>query len=571
MLTLIRNLPRLLRVSIVLLTVAPSVLLPWRRRSPDAPRLLRAALEKLGGTWIKLGQALALRFDLLPASYCYELFKLLNEVKPFPYEQAKEIIYEELKREPETIFSSFEREPFAAASIGQVHRAVLPNGEVVAVKVQRPGIRRLIKADLSLMYFFAGLLDRTRLLGATRTREVVDEFAVWTIDELDYRIEARHAYNLRQNARGEMLERDAKVYMELSGERVLTMELLVGIPLIEIMYAVRRGDSAYIRSLAERGYDLRRIVTHLTWNLLNQVYRFGYFHADLHPANLFVLPGDVIGYVDFGIVGNLSREVRDSLAHYAWHLYQGDVDRATEEFMRWIAPSDRTDVGAAREDLRRIIDDYLFSLRTPDRRTGRDGSAVFEVDILNTIRRHEMMLSPNVVIYLKALVTADAVIFELVPDFDLQGIENRFFGRMIRQDSLELLQPDRLARLAFDYSHRLRRVFDALESVQKSGQEVTEIINRIRRRFRLLAVAAALVLAGLFLSIFYQAKTKAFAGAAGVAWETIPVILSGVLVIVCVVMLHQRRELLRRERRRVADAQQALRSRWAKPENQSEL
>src|SRR6478609_7268603 len=184
--------------------------LPWRRHQLD-PVQLRLALEHLGGTWVKLGQMLAMRFDLLPAAYCHELFKLLNGVKPFPYEQVREVIRRELGGDPEVIFREFNPTPIAAASIGQVHAAVLPSGDRVAVKVQRPDARKAFTADLQLMYALSRLLGRIGLFGAASSRQMIDEFAKWADDELDYIIEARQAIRLRENAAGDPLQRVPRV------------------------------------------------------------------------------------------------------------------------------------------------------------------------------------------------------------------------------------------------------------------------------------------------------------------------------------------------------------------------
>ena len=164
---------------------------------------MRLALEELGGAWIKLGQMLAMRFDLLPAAYCDELFKLLNQVRPFPYDQVREIVRQELGGLPEVVFASFEAESFAAASIGQVHRAVLQSGELVAVKVQRPRDPREPPGRHRPDVRVRAVLDWTHLFGATRSRTVIDEFARWTADELDYLVEARQAVLLYEHARGE--------------------------------------------------------------------------------------------------------------------------------------------------------------------------------------------------------------------------------------------------------------------------------------------------------------------------------------------------------------------------------
>src|SRR5690242_3308242 len=263
-----RRAARLWRVVTVLTRWFVLPALPWRRRAAaSGPARMRAAFEELGGAWIKLGQMLALRFDLLPAQYCDELFKLLNAVEPFSYRDVSAIIVRELGAAPENVFASFERHPFASASIGQVHRAALPTGEAVAVKVQRPRIRDTMRADIELMYAVTRLLDWIRVFGATRSREVIDEFARWTADELDYLVEARQSVLLYEHARDEPLERVARVYRGYTTSRVLTSELLEGIPLIEIVTAVRAGDQHYLQQLESRGYSLEAIVRHLDWNM----------------------------------------------------------------------------------------------------------------------------------------------------------------------------------------------------------------------------------------------------------------------------------------------------------------
>ena len=341
------------------LFIAPALHLPGADHHPGPVRL-RLAFERLGGAWVKLGQMLALRYDILPVPYCDELFRLLNQVAPFSYDEVREIIRRELGAEPEVAFATFEHQSFAAASIGQVHRASLHNGDVVAVKVQRPHIRETLKADIDLMYSVTWLLDWTRLFGGTKSRDVIDEFARWTADEVDYLVEARQAVLLREHAKGDRYERIARVYRDYTTSRVLTTELIEGIPLVEIMVAKRDGDLEYLERLEKSGHDLDRIVRHLDWNMLNQVFVFGYFHADLHPANMFVLDGDAIGYVDFGIVGQLPNRVRESLTRYSWLLFRGEVEPAVRELMRWLAPGPATDAELAQWQLIRVHQAFLY-------------------------------------------------------------------------------------------------------------------------------------------------------------------------------------------------------------------
>ncbi|MFL5778756.1 MAG: ABC1 kinase family protein [Chloroflexota bacterium] len=513
--TFLRHPRRVSRVLAVLFRRFVWPALPLHGKPAETgPERMRLALEELGGAWIKLGQMLAMRFDLLPPAYCDELFKLLNQVRPFAYPQVRQIIERELGEPPETVFREFEEQSFAAASIGQVHRAVLQSGDRVAVKVQRPNIRESMQADIDLMYAVGGLIDFLRLFGATHSRAVIDEFARWTADELDYLVEARQAVLLYEHARGERLERIAKVYRDYTTSRVLTTELIEGVPVIEIIRATREGNRAYLRSLADAGYDLDRIARHLDWNMLNQVYVYGYFHADLHPANLFVLPGDAIGYVDYGIVGQLPDGVRQSLIRYSWLLFGGDVDNAIGELMRWLAPTAGTDPALARRQLVNAHQAFIYEMsgisegdrsERRNRERPRDNPySKLAVDIMKTIRLNHLTLSSSVVAYLKMLVMLGTLRHELAMDYDLSSNVRRFFSRLMRQQTVGWLDP----RLAMDRLYagtvRLRRASDLLEFLEDQQPVILEAERSLfgfRRRLRratrrLLAIGAAVLLVG---------------------------------------------------------------------------
>ncbi|HZR79585.1 MAG TPA: AarF/UbiB family protein [Candidatus Binatia bacterium] len=449
-----------------------------RRRGSDRAERMQAFLEELGGTWVKLGQALALRFDLLPADYCLRFFRLLNQVRPFPAAAVRQVIEEELARPVEELFSSFEWQPMAAASIGQVHRAVLPDGTTVAVKVQRPDIRSIVRADLRLMRWLASVLD-TFLLRHTHAREFVREFARWTEEELDYRAEARHAAILRRNAAGDPLEHDAEVIGAYTTSRVLTLEYLPGVAVFDVIEAIRRDDRGFLERLHACGHDPRRIASHIVWNSLNQIYRFGYFHADPHPANLVVLPGDAIGYVDFGIVGKLDADTTDSLRYFAQNLFAGRVARAVDEFMRFLTPAASTDVRSARRDLTDALKSYLESERVGpcDAAPSED---VFEIRMLAIVRDHGMVLAPDIVRYLKAVLTAEAMVRELDPEFDLRAHENRFFGRLMQIELTELSLAH-AAQWFVEGRFRLRRVVDAIESMRERSGDLVAVARRVRR------------------------------------------------------------------------------------------
>jgi ubiquinone biosynthesis protein len=526
--------------------------LPFRPRDElGGPVRLRLAMEELGGAWIKLGQMLAMRFDLLPAAYSDELFKLLNQVKPFPYEQVREIIRTELGEVPESAFHSFETESFAAASIGQVHRAVLHSGERVAVKVQRPGIRESLQADVDLMYAFGRVLDWTHLFGATKSRTVIDEFARWTADELDYQVEARQAVLLFEHADEEPGERIARIYREYSTSRVLTAELVEGIPLIDIIVAQRDGNVGYLAALRAHGYDLDRVARQLDWNMLNQVYVFGYFHADLHPANLFVLPGNAIGYVDFGIVGQLPDDVRESLTRYSWLLFRGEIEDAIGELMRWLAPTPSTDPDVARRQLERVHQAFFYELSavTPARptrattvgHTADNPYSKLAVDTMKTIRANELRLSPSIVAYLKMLVTLGTIRHQLTSDYDLAPNVRRFFDRLIQRQVATWLDPRSAMSRIYAGSVRVRHAMEFLDFIEAQQPVILAAeqslfgfrrrMRNIRRRLVSLGLSA-LVVGGLLYLVLADPDGTRRVLPAGVQYVWVHIGLLALLILI---------------------------------------
>jgi ubiquinone biosynthesis protein len=527
-------------VTLMRVLVWYGILEPFFGAKRSGPIRFRMALEDLGGAWIKLGQGLALRFDVLPESYCIELFKLLNQIAPFPYSDVRSIIREDFGSEPESLFAEFEPTAFAAASIGQVHRATLHNGQKVAVKVQRPRARETLHADIKLMYLCTSVIDFTHILGGTHSHGLIDEFARWTEEELDYRIEARHGYYLQQNARGEKFEHNAGIVWQYTSARVLTSEFLEGIVLVDILNAIREDDRNAITGFIEAGVRPKRLAAHICWNLLNQVYLLGYFHADLHPANLIALRGSVVGYVDFGIVGRLSPDVRESLVHYAWSLFDRRIDRSVVELMRWVSPTELTDLESARRELTTIFEEYLTSLDTPPNRRSEGEIYRFEIRLMDAIRRHRMSISPELTMYFKAILTANAVIFELDPSFNLPRVETEFFQDVIRSRLSSWFDPGQISSTLFDASYVIQRWMGAVEPFEKFGETLGEVVGSVRGRVQKLAVTA-LVLAMTLLAIAggpLADLRSAFGG-----W--IPRVLVGLLVIVMFSIFWQSRRLPR--------------------------
>jgi ubiquinone biosynthesis protein len=524
------------------------------------PVRLRLALERLGGAWVKLGQMLAMRLDLLPAAYCDELFGLLNAVEPFPYEQVRQIVREELGDVPEVLFATFEERSFAAASIGQVHRATLRDGRAVAVKVQRPGIREALAEDIRLMSSLSFVLDRTRIFGVTSSRTVIDEFARWTADELDYLIEARQAILMHEHADAAQVERIARVHRELSTSRVLTTELLEGVPLIDVVVAARDHDREYLARFAKAGHDLERVVLHLDWNMLNQVFVFGYFHADLHPANLLVMADDAIGYVDFGIVGRLPDRVRESLKRYSRRLFDGKVELAIEELLHWLTPTANTDPADTRRRLVRVHEAFLYEAtgrqRPEDvdvdlRTTERDNPYLrLAIGILDVIREEGLVVSASIVAYLRMLVTLGTLRHALAPDYDVAPVVRRFFRRQMRQESMEWLDPRLSVERLDAASAQVRRALAFVEFVEDQEpllRAATESLagfpgrlHALRRRLIRLGAATLIAAALLYAVLADPSGTRAILPR-GLPYEVVHVVLLVLVVLLVAALVAQLR------------------------------
>src|SRR5438477_5255608 len=324
---------------------------------------LRDLLDELGPTFVKFGQLLSTRPDVVPPDIIAELRGLQDDVRPFPFEHAERVIEEDLGNSIERLFLEFEREPVAAASIGQVHRAVLPNGKTVAVKVQRPGAPRQIEADIGLLYQAARLVkERVHALDFVDANALVDEFAREIRQELDYRLEARNAQAFHRHFAGDPHVHVPRVYWTYTRARVLTLEWLEGIQLADI-------DTTPL-TLDERR-DLAYLIAG-TW--MTMIFRHGFFHGDPHPANILVLEeAGTIGLVDFGAVGKLTEDDMTKLTR----LF---IDAAAENVD--ILPKRLSDLGVRYPKDRE--EEFLAELREVYYRYY--GASLAEIDPIQVIR-----------------------------------------------------------------------------------------------------------------------------------------------------------------------------------------
>lgn len=489
-------------------------LLPWTARvevDPAAPaigsdrgRHLREMLDELGPTFVKFGQLLSTRPDVVPPDIVAELRSLQDDVRPFPFAQVREVVEEELGLTLEQAFLRFDELPIAAASIGQVHRARLPNGDEVVVKVQRPNAPRQIESDLALLYQAARLIkERVRALDFIDAEALVDEFARFIRQELDYKLEARHAETFRRNFAGSELVVVPKVYRDYSKARMLTLEFLDGVQL--------RDLDLDVASLEER----RELAYRVTETWMEMIFRHGFFHGDPHPANVLVLApllparsGSArpvagmsarIGLVDFGLVGKLTDEDMGRLTQLFIDAATENVDviprRLAELGVRY--PKERED--DFRNELRELFYRYF-------------GASLQEIDPIQVIREAfgliysmNLNLPTRFVLLDKAIATLGSVGVDLYPDFNVFEVARPY----ARELMLDRFSPGRLASRAQKEGRELvgiardlpYQVHDVLQEIRDGQIEVgfvhkglDEFMHKLDVVFNRLVVA--LVVAG---------------------------------------------------------------------------
>jgi len=420
---------------------------------------LREMLDELGPTFVKFGQLLSTRPDIVPPDIVLELRGLQDDVRPFPYADAERVIREELGQPVERLFLDFDETPIAAASIGQVHRATLPNGRRVAVKVQRPNAPRQIEADLALLYQAARITkERVRALDFIDSHEVIDEFARSIRQELDYRLEARSADTFHRNFAGHPHVRVPKVYWSYTRARVLTLELLDGFQVADL--DVERY------TLDER----RRLAYLITEAWMTMIFRHGFFHGDPHPANILVLGPEKIGLVDFGLTGKLTDEDMSKLTR----LF---IDAANENIE--VIPKRLAELGV--RYAKEVEEQFVAELRELYHRYY--GASLQEIDPIQIIREGfaliyslNLRLPTRFVLLDKAIATLGSVGVDLYPDFNVFEVAQPYArGLMLERFTPRRVvtrarkESWRLAEMAYDLPYQ---VHDILEQARDGQIEV---------------------------------------------------------------------------------------------------
>lgn len=427
-------------------------------KSPSAPEQLRMAFEELGPSFIKLAQILSSRPDLITKRYADEFKKLQDRVPPFPVEEAISIIEEETGKEIEEIFREFDRTPIAAASIAQVFRGRLVNDSDIIVKVQRPRIREQIETDIAILSYAATLLEKyipeSSFFNPTG---IVEEFSRTVRKELDFLEESRNCIRFRKN-----FEQNADVYIPLvfeehSTDKVIIMERIEGVKIDDI------------EGITRQGLDKKRLARIGVNAYFKQILEDGFFHADPHPGNIYAMPTGQIGFMDFGMVGRVTPELRETMASTFLALINKDFDRLIDQYIELGLVPEHVDLDAFRREFRADLQDFLDPLY---------GRTIGEIhfnfaDYLDTLThiavKHHLKIPSDLLLVNKAMLMLESLGSELDPGFDFIAAAEPYASKLIK----DRLRPGRL------YEKARKNVMEASDFIMLFPKQLRQIVQKV--------------------------------------------------------------------------------------------
>ena len=415
----------------------------------------RLLLESLGTTFIKFGQILSTRNDIRPEDYCAELKKLQDKVPPFPDEQAKAIIKEELGKTTDELFQSFSEKPVACASIAQVYKATLPNGEIVAIKIRRPNIEKRIQADLAIMEDLSRLLEKyVQEARAIRPTALVKEFGRQLRQETNLLNEAANLERFNILNQNESRLKLVKLYRDLTTSHILTMEFVTG---------TKISDTEKLQSL---NLDLKTIAKNGTSIILSQIFDQGFFHGDPHPGNILVQDDGRLCFLDFGAMGKLTKEQRMLLAEALVAVVRRKDDELLRAVLKLSANSD--DIKDAKElgrDISDFVDTYAY---LPLNRIKID-----EIlnDLIKLLTKHGILLPPEISTLVKVLAMLDGTGLALDPEFQVMEEIKPFAQKLV----LQKFDP---ARLASDMTHTSAELYRLLRDLPDEARDLIKTIKK---------------------------------------------------------------------------------------------
>ncbi|MDD3031397.1 MAG: AarF/ABC1/UbiB kinase family protein [Atribacterota bacterium] len=430
------------------------------------PMRVRLTLEELGPTFVKLGQILSTRPDIIPLKYIKELEKLQDKVPPFAYAQVEQIVHKELGANVSELFQSFEEKPFASASLGQVHKAILKEDKVkVVVKVQRPDMEKIIETDLDILFHLTRLAERhipeSRLYDPVG---VAEEFAKTIRMELDYGTEGRNAERFRKNFEEEKTIYIPKVYWELSSKRILTMEYIDGIKI------------NHLKELEEAGYDRKKLAENGAKSFMKQMLIDGFFHADPHPGNILVMENEIIGFMDFGMTGKIDEETKEKYVNLLIAVLESNSNKILTEILNLGFTSQETiDTRSLKTDIADLLDQY-YDKALKEIKLGEFITHLVQISI-----KYHIKMPAELALLGKSLLTIEGIGLALDPDFNLTEIAKPYVKDII----LERKSPQHLLlKLSNDLSEFYNLMFLIPKQLSKTLKKMEEGIFKLELQHR---------------------------------------------------------------------------------------
>jgi len=454
------------------------------------PVSVRKVFEELDGTFIKLGQLLSVRPDLIPVEYCDELSKLQDNVKPFSSAKAKEIVDSQLKKK----LAFFNKNPIAAASIGQVHEAVLKSGKKVVVKVQRPNIDKIIDTDIDILYKLANIIEKYFPNDFVQPKEIVSEFGKYTKIELDYVKEGKNLDRLHKNFLNDKNVTIPKVYWDYSTKKILTLDYIDGIRLSSFK-KIKKSDA-------------KEIANNIANAVFKQIFVHGFFHADPHPGNILILKGNKIAFLDTGIVGTLNDSLKQGLTDLFISMMDGSLDGVVDALLNLGIVEDSINIDRLKEDIRNSLGEYY-------------GTSLKEVNLGQVLnksiaiaKRYKIKMPTNFVLLGKSIITLEGVCRKLDPEFDIVKVSKPFVDRLFEEKT----RPEYIVKNIFKTSIKIKdflvrlpeRTTELMYSIKDADKKVGSIdqdlkslnwrISTASNRISLGLVIAALLIGASYIS-----------------------------------------------------------------------
>ncbi|WP_077369356.1 ABC1 kinase family protein [Anaerosalibacter sp. Marseille-P3206] len=460
------------------------------KKGINNPEQLKCTLEELGPTFVKIGQILSTRPDILPSEYIHELQKLQDDVKAEKYDVMVEVIENELGKSIDEIFLQFDKTPIASASLAQVHLAKLKTGENVVVKVQRPNVKEKMTADIAILRKLAPVINLTPTGSAMDAREVVEELADATEKELDFVNERRNIETFAENNKDVKFILCPKVYEEYCTDKIIVMDYIEGIKIDDI------------DKLKDEGYDLQDLASKLTYNYFKQIFEDGFFHADPHPGNILI-HDKKIGYIDFGLMGQLDNSLKKKFNEFLEGVVDRDINKMSKSILKIGIKKGPMDIKKLSNDIEIMYEQYieesLFDFDLPQ---------IME-EVLKVCKDNNIHMPKDITLLIKGLMTIQGVIAKLDKEINIMDIAIPYMKNRYIDEKLNTLDLSKIVeeiytivkanmKLSVKFLDLINQAINGKLKLQMDLKDGREIINELNKMINRLVFG--MIVAGLVVS-----------------------------------------------------------------------